>query len=251
VRFVRLQRTIALIVAIVCAAPLTGLARPAKKSKVSNLTSCPAWGSETRGKPRALLNEVKRRVPTGSTAARLDVAAFVTLQQQADARVTSGPDSNFSAAQRAQLRDLPVGDLRVSEGDLVALSGFVVGKPHGNVGESVNCYLSGPANNDFEISIGAEPRSADRAAITVEMIPQDRPQAWTLPRLRRLASDGRRVLVFGQLMFDSHHKMGDRPRVSLWEVHPITRFLVCQRPDNGCDPNDENAWVALETIPER
>ena len=77
-------------------------------------------------------------------------------------------------------------------------------------------------------------------------------------RVHKLAADGRQVLVVGQLMFDTRHlpnpKRGtnhESPRVSTWEIHPTTKFLVCQRPDNNCDPSHDQEWQALESMPDR
>src|SRR2546428_8615791 len=103
--------------ALVCVATAIAPVEAQKGSRVSTLADCPAWGAETRGTPRGLLNEVKRRFPTGSSPVRLDFSDFEMLQQQADARVRSGPDVAFSAAERAKLHGLRVGDRRVSEGD--------------------------------------------------------------------------------------------------------------------------------------
>src|SRR6185436_1602471 len=106
---------------------------------------------------------------------RLDLADFVALQREADSRVRSGTDANFSSAQRAKLRALSIGAHTVGEGDLVSVTGDVAGKPGFNAGESVNCYLNGAANNDFEIGIASTPAAPARDAIIVEMIPQNRP----------------------------------------------------------------------------
>jgi hypothetical protein len=92
-----------------------------------------------------------------------------------------------------------------------------------------HCYLRGQANNDFEIRFAQKAHASEKDAIVAEMIPQNRPKEWTLAALRGLANDGRQILIVGQLMFDSHHKIGDSPRFSQWEVHPTTRLLICQR----------------------
>jgi len=33
--------------------------------------------------------------------------------------------------------------------------------------------------------------------------------------------------------------------MSLWEIHPIIEFLVCQA--SSCDPQNETHWTPLET----
>jgi hypothetical protein len=247
-------RFFASVLLIVLGCPRPGEAKP----KSVNLASCPAWGAEKKGSSRAVLNEVKKHRPSGTTPVSLEFTDLASLQEQADARVKSGKDATPSARDRAKLKDLAAGANRFSEGDLVAVKGFIVGKASANPGESANCYLKGPSNNDFEFSIGATPKATAYDGIVGEMIPQNRPKGWTLARLHKLAADGRQVLVVGQLMFDTRHvpnpKRGtnhESPRVSTWEIHPTTRFLVCQRADNSCDPSHEDQWQALESISDR
>lgn len=213
-----------------------------KKAKAPDLAACPAWGAEKRGSTRGVLNVVKHHVPESTTPIVLAFDDIPVLQNQADAVVKSGPHATVVGKDRAKLRNLTVGDKHVGEGDLVSMVGFLVGKATANVGESANCYLRGQANNDFEIRFARKAHVPEKEAIVAEMIPQNRPKEWTLAALRGLANDGRQILISGQLMFDSHHKIGDSPRFSLWEVHPTTRLLVCQRPDNNCDPAVADQW---------
>jgi hypothetical protein len=221
------------------------------KTKVSSLAACPPWGAEQRGSPHGLLNEVKRHVPNGTTPTLLDFSDVLSLQQQSDARVRTGKDSPITATERAKLRGFAIGDRRAGEGDLVAMVGFVAGKPESNLGESVNCYLHGPDNNDFHIALVRTPHAPRRDGIVAEMIPQDRPKGWTLNRLRKLAGDGRQVLVIGQLSLDSIHQLNEEERASIWEIHPVTKFLVCRRVENDCSPNRDEDWQALESVPDR
>jgi hypothetical protein len=216
-----------------------------RKAKVSNLATCPGWGAEKRGSTRGVLNQVKHHVPESTTPIVLTFYDIPVLQKQADAVVKSGPHARVLGRDRAKLRNLTVGDKHVGEGDSVSMVGFLVGKATANVGESANCYLRGQANNDFEIRFAQKAHVPEKDAIVAEMIPQNRPKEWTLAALRGLANDGRQILITGQLMFDSHHKIGDSPRFSLWEVHPTTRLLVCQRPDNNCDPAVADQWKPL------
>lgn len=235
-----------------------GIAESAGKPKALNLAACPAWGAENKGTSRAALNEVKHHVPAGETPIMLTFADLPGMQQQADARVKSGPAAKVSAKQRvAQLHGLTAGDRHVGEGDLVAIVGFIVGRSSANPGESANCYLPGAHNNDFEFSIAPAAKATAYEGIVGEMIPQGRPKEWTLGKLHKLAADGRQVLVAGQLMFDTRHlpnpKKGtnhESPRFSTWEIHPVTKFLVC-RTGAGCDPAREDQWQPLEAMSER
>jgi hypothetical protein len=230
----------------------------AGKPKVLNLAACPAWGAEKKGTSRAALNEVKHRVPSSTTPIMLAFTELPELQRLADAGVKSGTTAKVTAKERAaKLHDLTAGDHHVGEGDLVAITGFIVGRSSANPGESANCYLTGANNNDFEFSIAPVPKATPYEGIVGEMIPQGRPKEWTLGKLHKLSTDGRQVLVTGQLMFDTRHlpnpKKGtnhESPRFSTWEIHPVTKFLVCKS-GTGCDPAHEDQWQPLETISER
>jgi hypothetical protein len=235
-----------------------GAGEGAGKPKALNLAACPAWGAEKKGSSRAALNEVKHRLPSGTTPVFLQFADLPAMQQQADARVTSGTAAKVSAKERgAKLHDVTTGTGHVGEGDLVAIVGFIVGRASANAGESANCYLKGASNNDYEFSIAPAAKATPYEGIVGEIIPQDRPKDWTLARLHKLSADGRQVLVAGQLMFDTRHlpnpKRGtnhESSRVSTWEIHPVTTFLVCKS-GTGCDQALADQWQPLESISER
>jgi hypothetical protein len=248
-----MRTSAALSIALVLAASSL-LAKP----KVPNLAQCPAWGVENRGGTRALLNEVKHHLPPAGTPMMLTFADMMALQQLADARVKSGPDAKVPAKDRAKLKGLEIQSGRVGEGDLVSMVGFMVGKPEVNPGESANCYLQGASNNDFEFNFAPSADATPYDGIVGEMIPQNRPKLWTIARLRKLATEHRQVLVAGQLMFDTRHfpnpKKGtnrESPRVSTWEIHPVTTLLVCRQPSGNCDPQHEDQWQPIETIAEK
>jgi hypothetical protein len=225
--------------------------------RVASLGACPAWGSEKPGSTRGVLNEVKRRRPDSGVPVPITFEDIKALQRQADGVVKSGRGAPVTAEDRARLRDLAAGGKRFSEGDLVALVGYVVGRAKANVGESANCYLLGSANNDFEFWVAGAATATPYEAIVAEMIPQDRPPTWTLAKLRGLAAAARQVQVIGQLMFDTQHVPNPGPggapglpRASIWEVHPVTKFLVCRR-SGACDPAGEADWQPLEAISAR
>ena len=63
--------------------------------------------------------------------------------------------------------------------------------------------------------------------------------------------------MIGGLTYDNEHlvnadpqnpKGGQPKRLSLWEIHPITAFLLCRR-TNGCDATHPEDWVRLSTVP--
>ncbi len=69
----------------------------------------------------------------------------------------------------------------------------------------------GKANNDFHIPIARSPDDSELEGVVVEIIPQDRPDGWTLEKLKRIAKDARSVLIRGQLLYDNMHLVNDDP----------------------------------------
>jgi hypothetical protein len=93
----------------------------------------------------------------------------------------------------------------------------------------------------------------------LEMIPQDRHNGWTAKKLKRIAREERPVLVRGQLFYDNMHLVNDDPddvaasepkRFSLWEVHPVTQFLVCMMANKRCNRKNitSQQWKRLEQV---
>ena len=217
------------------------------------LSSCPVFGCETEGTPHALINEIKRNLPASVTPKNLNWDDFTALQEDADSTV--GQDTSLDADARSRLHNLSVSSGRVSEGDLVQLAGFLVGNPHPNTGESVNCNLSGSPNNDFHIPFASDPDQTPFQGIVVEMIPQNRPANWNISVLKKIETARHMVLMTGQLLYDNMHRVnpdqdnslpGQPPRSSLFEIHPITSVAVCLKTDTQCDPSDRSAWETLE-----
>ncbi|HEY6767640.1 MAG TPA: hypothetical protein VI386_23035 [Candidatus Sulfotelmatobacter sp.] len=216
-----------------------------------SLSSCPVFGCETEGSDHALVNEMKRRIPTSTSPKMLSWDDFRALQEDADSTV--GEDQELDASDRARLHDLSISSGRVSEGDLVQLAGFLVGKPPPNTGESVNCGLSGSANNDFHIPFAADPDQTPFEGVVVEMIPQDRPAQWSIKSLNKIETGRREVLFTGQLFYDNMHRVngdeensqqGQPPRFSLFEIHPVTSIAIC--PSDHCDPSQPSQWRTLD-----
>ena len=222
---------------------------------VVRLASCPEFGCAGEDTPDGLSNTLKRTVPTGNKPRLLTVDDFSTLQDEATKRV-GDKKAALSASQRQKLHGMPMHGGKISEGDLVAVTGFIVGDPHPNTGESVNCNLHGASNNDIHITIASEAGSDEMDGFVVEMIPENRPDGWNQSALEDVEHKRQQVLVIGQLFYDSKHHVNDDPdnptagdpkRMSLFEVHPITKFLVCDRAKT-CDPTNEAAWTKIEDI---
>jgi hypothetical protein len=111
-------------------------------------------------------------------------------------------------------------------------------------------------NVDFHIPMVADDDDTEFEGIVVEMIPQDRNEGWTSKKLKRTARERRPVTVRGQLFYDNKHLVNDDPddvvprqpkRHSLWEIHPVTAFLVCMARNKKCGPNSQQ-WRKLEQI---
>jgi len=77
---------------------------------------------------------------------------------------------------------------------------------------------------------------------------------WTPAAFRALQKQGRKVLIRGGLFYDSAHivntdensTISQPKRFTLWEIHPITAVLVCEREDNACDPTVSDDWTPLK-----
>jgi hypothetical protein len=213
-------------------------------------------GCAKENTPQALENETKRRVPTGTSIVPLNYKDLTTLQTQAQRIV----GQRQVPANRTVLSNFHVTAGTVNEGTVVAVTGFIAINdpgPHPNSGESVNCNLTAPNDNDFHINLTNSSGQNEYAGIVIEMIPQDRSDEWSIVKLQAIRKTRRRVLVTGALFYDSihvvnddsKHPIGGQPkRFSLWEVHPITGFFVCGTEDNGCDPHVKENWVPLASF---
>lgn len=221
----------------------------------ATLQQCPTRGCEEEGTPPAESNEMKRRQPRVGVPVTLNFKDLAELQRQADERVGQGP-YDPTPAQRARLRGLQVKQHPVSEGDLVRVIGYIAKGDEGlhvnKEGESVNCQLKKPDDNDIHIPLVEAPGNTEYSGIVAEMIPQDRPQAWSVDALKDIQAKGLKLWVEGGLSYDKVHfvnadadnPLKDEPdRMSLWEVHPITKFLVCRK--EHCDPQAEEDWTPL------
>lgn len=220
------------------------------------LADCPEHGCARRNGER-LRNRLKSNRSATGRATRLTVGNFKTLQTAAMRKV--GEDAgHLDEDERATLTGLAVAGKRLAEGSLVTVSAYVVGEPRPNSGESVNCRIRGEANNDYHVGIASRPTTGDHKldeyrSIVVEMIPQGRPAGWTDEKLKKIRDLRRMVRVEGRLFYDDLHKVNSNPakpkggqprRISLWEIHPVTKFFVCAK--SRCDAGDARQWTKLE-----
>ncbi len=203
------------------------------------------------------LNYLKNLTPSPATGVNsLDQSGFDNLNANTPADLGRSDHSEYAD----QLKSL-------GEGSQFVVTGYLYYYQHTGA-ESSNCDLTGPApdygNVDFHIGIGFDPDIASKAvnnpkpgtaqmkefqqnSIIVEMTPHYRAQFhstdWTLDTLAPAL--GHRVRVTGQLLVDSEHNVKGQNcaitsspqsskcwRYSVWELHPVTDFEICN--DDGC-----------------
>ncbi len=201
---------------------LSGQAEPQTRKKPpscqASLAACPMQGCESSGTPHALMNRLKRTLPkTTAAPVVLSLDDFDVLQREADDRLPTSQKVDLTAQNRQKLQGISVPfGATVDEGVFVEIQGFVVGLPNhpaaNKSGESVNCRLKGEQNNDFHIPIARRWTHTEFQAIVVEMIPQDRPEGWSLDRLHAVAEQARQVRVRGGLFYDNEHLVNDVSR---------------------------------------
>ncbi len=218
--------------------------------------SCPAVGT-SRSVPYGLTtdpglrNLAKRHEPdTACTPKSFTLDDARSLQNYIDNTFGDARTIKTTFAPARNLKNIATFDGKMSEGDLVRLSAYlVIARDEG--AESVNC--AGNDGTDIHLSVGPKTtRPSEYDGIVAEMIPQlARPTGWDSTTLNRLA--GKQVLLIGGLTYDNEHFVNDNPanskpsqpkRFSLWEIHPITGFYVCPAGD-GCDPAQLGQWQTL------
>jgi hypothetical protein len=106
--------------------------------------------------------------------------------------------------------------------------------------------------------IFGKPGPIDKTSVVAAMTPHMRDSKWTLARVSSL--QGQQVKIVGQLMIDNVHlKVNDDCsfpgaagcwRSTVWEVHPITQFYVCNLKGKLCDKNSPDTdWTSLDNVP--
>ena len=154
-------------------------------------------------------------------------------------------------ADRKGLRNIQtVRGTPVGEGTVVRIAAFVDRARYSDVekGESVNCNLTGDANNDVHIPLVAKTGDDECTSVTAEISPHFRPAAWTPGHLNAL---GRAVRITGQLFFDASHKPCTKDKVeepkrqAVWEIHPVYAVEVCTSAQ-GCDAATDSQWQPLD-----
>ncbi len=237
------------------------------KCTFASLSSCPKIGCSKVGSPLAVTNSQKRTTLINGNPAKVDFTDLKDLQADVDKEFANGPVvikgekissyHNMKAAPRKiLLSGLKATSRNFSEGDYVELSGFIAATelpPHPNTGESVNCNLTKPPENDFHINITPAKNGDETEGVVVEMIPQDpnrKSDGWNLDKLKKIQEKQLQVKIQGRLFFDNEHKPNTQKtgtnrnpkRFSLWEIHPLVSFFVCE--SGSCAQS--TGWKALQ-----
>lgn len=229
-----------------------------------SIESCPKNGCAAIGSPNAISNALKKRIISVANAKTVTFATMEKLQEIADTKI---PQNHFlTQEERNSLKNLNVNGKKISEGDAVRLGGYIVGNPHQNKGESVNCNLTGVDNNDFHVTIAESIEHEDEEVdvedvelefngIVVEPVPQHRPESWSISNIKKIQKEKKKVLIVGQLFYDSKHKVNSDPehplksqprRISLWEIHPVIKIYVCEKPNGACKDSKYSDWEELK-----
>ena len=237
----------------------------------------PTGCTDSAHKYDAYLNFLKNQVPGAALAS----TAFLngTDFKSFEGKIPKTLGSSNHAKSAPALANL-------GEGNIVTVIAFLYfvedtgkgagGKP--SIGETTNCKLQLPDSYDFHIGLGFDPALAqqilknkpqpvfghptemDKTSVVAEMTPHTRGPKWTFARVNSL--QGQQVKVVGQLMVDNTHLNANDDcgfpgalascwRSTVWEVHPVTRFFVCNLKNNQvCDQNSPNsAWTSLKNVP--
>jgi hypothetical protein len=189
-----------------------------------SLDACPARGCGG-GDPSLDAKKNVLQQPTGQPQ-EFTFEDFVHLEAE-----RPGP-GGYTPSMRQEIEEM-------GEDTFVALHGYMIGAHPGSP-ETANCKLSGEENNDFHINLVE--RKTDRLtnSVVVEMTPKIRRghPNWTLSVLHGLLDETNPpyVRVSGFLMLDTEHinKSGG-PRMTIWEIHPVTRLQVCMTTKPACD----------------
>jgi hypothetical protein len=244
-----------------------------------NTQSChtqhPTGCTDSAHKYDAYLNFLKNQVP-GPTLASTALLAGNDFQSL-EGKIPKGLSSANHAKSAPALANL--GEANIVE--VIAYLYFVEDTSKGagstpSIGETTNCKLQLPDSYDFHIGLGFDPALAqqilrtkpkpingkpgpmEKTSVVAEMTPHTRGPKWTFARVNSL--QGQQVKVVGQLMIDNVHLNANDDcsfsgsaascwRSTVWEVHPVTQFYVCNL-TAPCDKSSPtSAWTSLDNVP--
>jgi len=249
---------------------------PASLNTQTCHTQFPTGCTDSAHRYDAYLNFLKDQVPgpTLASTALLNGNDFQSLE----GKIPKGLGSGNHAKSAPALAGL-------GEGNIVTVIAYLYlvedtgkgasSKP--SIGETANCKLQLPDSYDYHIGLGFDPALAqhivktklkpiigkpgpiDKTSVVAEMTPHTRAPKWTFARVNSL--QGQQVKVVGQLMIDNVHlNVNDDCgfpgatascwRSTVWEVHPVTQFYVCNLKNKLCDQSSpDTAWTSLDNVP--
>jgi hypothetical protein len=167
---------------------------------------------------------------------------FVDLQSKSKTIPTSIPDRKVVES--------------LGEGKYVTYIAFVKDAHYSDVdmGEAVNCNIPGNDTNDIHIVLMPDTNFQDECrSTTAEMSPHYRPSSWTPENILKAAA-GHPVRIQGHLFYDGSHTPcagTARPtpnRISLWEIHPVYSFEVCNLATIPECQGNAAQWTPLERM---
>jgi hypothetical protein len=116
------------------------------------------------------------------------------------------------------------------EGAAVSVEGYLVDL-RVEIPEATNCYSTNEDLRDIHLWLADAPDRSIADAVVIEITPRYRAlrSRWHPDTLRALVDSRTRVRVSGWLMLDElHPELVHIRRVTLWEVHPVTRLEAQQ-----------------------
>jgi len=223
----------------------------------------------------AYLDFLKDQDPGPTLASTKDLAGSDFLKLESGLPAALGGTNHAKFAK--QFADLGEGNIHTVIAYLYFVEDTSKGTPTVPANsETSNCKLTAPNTFDYHLGLGFDsqlaanarsthPKPGDAAfsalekdSVVAEMTPYTRHPNWTFSRVNSL--QGQQIKVVGQLMVDNvHFNQNDdchfsSPKTScwrstVWEIHPITQFYVCNA-SGGCSiSSPASDWTNLDNMP--
>lgn len=216
------------------------------------------------------------KVLTGADFQKLESAVPVGRKAKGKVKAKKGLTSSNHASFANQFAAVGEGNIYSVIAYLYFVADTHVGTScHPGVSETTNCKNTAPDSADYHIGLGFNSTLAQSAgthpqpctpefsalekdSFVAEMTPfprHSRHPNWSIASVS--ANLGKQVKVVGQLMVDNDHfqakddchltpKNSACWRSTVWEIHPVTKFYVCNV-SSGCDASSpDSAWTDLD-----
>jgi uncharacterized protein YgiM (DUF1202 family) len=146
--------------------------------------------------------------------------------------------------ERSQWSAMQLAVIEPFEGVGVRVVGYLAAlKPQtGGSGESTNCHMTKAAEVDWHMALVEKAGGGEDEGVVIETTPRVRRNHpnWTKTRLTPWVDSTKPVRITGWTFLDPEHRNHlNKYRVTLWEVHPITKLEVKQG----------TQWVDLDNVP--